>query len=236
MTDSLLSISDLDAFYGESQVLFDVDVDIEEQEVVGIFGRNGMGKTTLLRSIVNQVEHTGTITFSGDDISELQSYEIVRRGIAYIPEERDIYADLTVKENISLAASQFVDDDEMSKRLDRILELFPNLEERIDQDAGTLSGGEQQMLAIARGLIIQPELILLDEPTEGLAPIIVDRLMETLEELAADGQTIVLVEQNINRTLSLVDRGYFIENGRVVADGTAEELEDDTLQQQYLTV
>lgn len=236
MSDVLLSVADLDAFYDESQVLFDVSVDINDNEVVGVFGRNGMGKTTLLRSIVNQVHHTGTVRFEGDEISTLPTNEIARRGVAYVPEDRAIYAELSVEENIDLAAPRGVSSDELDRRLDRILQMFPNLEERFDSPGGTLSGGEQQMLAIARGLITQPKLLLLDEPTEGLAPVIIDDLLESLEELAEAERTIVLVEQNINRTLSIVDRGYFIENGRIVADGDAEELADESLQQQYLTI
>jgi len=236
VSDVLLSVADLDAFYDESQVLFDVSVDINDNEVVGVFGRNGMGKTTLLRSIVNQVHHTGTVRFEGDEISTLPTNEIARRGVAYVPEDRAIYAELSVEENIDLAAPRGVSSDELDRRLDRILQMFPNLEERFDSPGGTLSGGEQQMLAIARGLITQPKLLLLDEPTEGLAPVIIDDLLESLEELAEAERTIVLVEQNINRTLSIVDRGYFIENGRIVADGDAEELADESLQQQYLTI
>lgn len=236
MSETLLSVSDLDAFYGDSQVLFDVTVDVGDQEVVGIFGRNGMGKTTLLRSVMNQVRHTGTATFEGDDITQLRPYEINRRGVAYVPEDRAIYAELSVEENIDLAAPRNVEREEVDRRLDRILQMFPNLEERFDQPGGTLSGGEQQMLAIARGLITRPKLLLLDEPTEGLAPVIIDDLMRSLGELAEEDQTLVLVEQNINRTLSVVDRGYFIENGRIVAEGDDEALADEDLQQEYLTI
>ena len=236
MSEPLLSVDGLDAFYGDSQALFDVTLSVEPEEVVGLFGRNGMGKTTLLRSIVNQVRHTGTVTFEGEDVSGLRSFEIIRRGVAYVPEDRAVYAELTVEENIELAAPREVDTDEVQRRLERILEMFPNLEERLDRPGGTLSGGEQQMLAIARGLVAQPTLLLLDEPTEGLAPVIIDDLMETLEELAGEERTIVLVEQNINRTLPIVDRGYFIENGRVVAEGDAEELADESLQREYLTI
>lgn len=236
MSDTLLSVSDLDAFYGDSQVLFDISFDIHDQEVVGIFGRNGMGKTTLLRSILNQVDHTGAVTFEGENIAKLKPYEITRRGVAYVPEDRAIYSELSVEENINLAAPRGVDDDEIDRRLDRIIEMFPNLRDRFNQPGGTLSGGEQQMLAIARGLITQPKLLLLDEPTEGLAPVIIDDLMETLAELANEDWTIVLVEQNINRTLPIVDRGYFIENGRIVAEGDDDKLADETLQQEFLTI
>lgn len=236
MSETLLSVSDLDAYYGESQVLFDVTMDVGDQEVVGLFGRNGMGKTTLLRSIMNQVRHDGTITFAGDDVTHLRPYEISRRGVAYVPEDRAIYAELSVEDNIELAVPRGVGDEEVDRRLEWILEMFPNLEERFDQPGGTLSGGEQQMLAIARGLITQPKLLLLDEPTEGLAPVIIDDLIESLGRLADEDQTLVLVEQNINRTLPIVDSGYFIENGRIVAEGDDEALADEDLQQEYLTI
>lgn len=236
VSEPLLSVSGLDSYYGESQVLFDVSCDIDEQEVVGVFGRNGMGKTTFLRSIINQVTHTGTIRFDGQDITDLPSHAVIREGIAYVPEDRAIYAELTAQENIDLAAPRQVDRAEVDRRLEGILDLFPNLRDRLSQPGGTLSGGEQQMLAIARGLITEPTLLLLDEPTEGLAPVIIDDLMDTLDVIAAEDRTIVIVEQNINRTLSVVDRGYFIENGRFVAEGTAEELGDASLQREHLTV
>jgi branched-chain amino acid transport system ATP-binding protein len=236
--ENLLAVEDMDAYYGESQVLFDVSMTVGQNELVGIFGRNGMGKTTLLRSIVNRVvdRTTGTVTFDGEDISDWTTHEIVRSGISYVPEERAIYSGLSVRENLELAAPHGMDDTAIAARIEELYDRFPRLEERSDRDGGTLSGGEQQMLAIARGLLPEPALLLLDEPTEGLAPIIVDDVVDILEDLAEQDRSVLLVEQNISQTLPVISRGYMIQNGRVVVEGDTEDLGDESVQEQYLTV
>lgn len=234
---TVLNVENLGAYYGESQILFDVSMHVDENDVIGVFGRNGMGKTTLLRSIVNQINRkTGSVTFLDQDITDWETHEIIRSGIAYVPENRDIYAELSVKENLKLAAPRGVSADELERRLNRIYEQFPRLKERSTQHGGTLSGGEQQMLAIARGLVTEPEILLLDEPTEGLAPIVVTDVIDAVEEIADENRTVVLVEQNINRILPIIDRGYVMKKGEVVVEGDAGLLSDEKLQEEHLSV
>jgi len=233
----LLDISELNAFYGESQILFDVSLSIGTNETVGIFGRNGMGKTTLLRSIINHVDRvTGDVVYGGQNITDWQTNRIIREGVAYVPEDRSIYSDMTVEENLRLASPRRIDREEFRTRRDRIYGQFERLGERREQAGGTLSGGEQQMLAIARALITDPKLLLLDEPTEGLAPIIIDDVVDIIQTLSEQNRSIVLVEQKIQRTLSLIDHGHLIEGGELVVDGDPEKLSDEDLQEKYLTV
>ncbi|WP_435183579.1 ABC transporter ATP-binding protein [Halobellus sp. EA9] len=233
----ILTVENLDAFYGESQVLFDVSLSVDENGVVGIFGRNGMGKTTILESIVNRIDRkTGTVRFRDRDISGLAPHEIIRDKIAYVPEDREIYTALTVRENLELATPKGLSEAEQEERIANVFDRFERLDERSAQLGGTLSGGEQQMLAIGRGLVTDPDLLLLDEPTEGLAPIIVDEVVEVLDDLVTQNRAVLLVEQNITRTLPLIDRGYIIESGRIVADGDDEALGDEELHEEYLTV
>jgi len=233
----LLEVEDLDAFYGESQVLFGVDLTVGDNDVVGVFGRNGMGKTTLLDSIVNRIDRkTGTVRFRGEDVTDWPPHDIVRERLAYVPEDREIYPALSVHENLELAVPASVSDDVRDERIGEVFEQFERLGERRDQRGGTLSGGEQQMLAIGRALVSDPDLLLLDEPTEGLAPAIVDDVVDIVEELAAGDRSVLVVEQNIKRMLPIIDRGYLIETGRIVAEGDAEYLSDDDLHEEYLTV
>jgi branched-chain amino acid transport system ATP-binding protein len=233
----LLNISELNAFYGESQILFDVSLSIGTNETVGIFGRNGMGKTTLLRSIINHVDRvTGDVVYGGQNITDWQTNRIIREGVAYVPEDRSIYSDMTVEENLRLASPRRIDREEFRARRDRIYGQFERLGERQEQLGGTLSGGEQQMLAIARALITDPKLLLLDEPTEGLAPIIIDDVVDIIQKLSEQNRSIILVEQKIQRTLTLIDHGHLIEGGVLVVDGDPEKLSDEDLQEKYLTV
>ncbi|MFB6354002.1 MAG: ABC transporter ATP-binding protein [Halobacteriales archaeon] len=233
----LLRGRDLCAFYGESQILFDVSIDVAQNEVVGIFGRNGMGKTTLLESLVNRIDRkTGTVEYRGEDITDWAPHDIIREGIAYVPADREVYPALTVRENLELATSKDLSDDERDRRIQAVFEQFERLDERAEQRGGTLSGGEQQMLAIGRALVTEPDLLLLDEPTEGLAPIIVDGVVDVLETIGEQDRSVLLVEQNINRTLPLIERGYILENGRIVAEGDSEYLGDESLQEEHLTV
>lgn len=233
----LLRVRNLSAFYGESQVLFDVSIDVAESEVVGIFGRNGMGKTTLLDSIVNRIDRkTGTVEFRGTEITDWEPHEIIRENIAYVPEDREIYPALTVRENLGLAMPRGISDEDKDERIGRVFDRFGRLEERASQRGGTLSGGEQQMLAIGRGLVTEPDLLLLDEPTEGLAPIIVEDVVDVLEDLATRDLAVLLVEQNITQTLPLIDRGYILESGQIVVEGDDQRLADEALHEKYLTV
>ncbi|SDX94960.1 ABC transporter ATP-binding protein [Halobellus clavatus] len=233
----LLTVEDLNAFYGSSQILFDVSIDVGDNEVIGIFGRNGMGKTTLLDSLVNRIDRkTGRVTYRGEDISEWSTHEIIREQIAYVPEDREIYPALTVRENLELATPSGVSDDVREERIQNVFSQFERLGEREKQRGGTLSGGEQQMLAIGRGLVSDPDLLLLDEPTEGLAPAIIDDVVEILESLVTGDRTVLIVEQNIKRMLPLIDRGYIIQTGEIVEEGDSEYLSDEEIHERYLTV
>ncbi|WP_336023807.1 ABC transporter ATP-binding protein [Halobellus salinisoli] len=233
----LLSVENLNSFYGDSQVLFDVSIELGSNDVVGVFGRNGMGKTTLLNSLVNRIDRkTGTITYRGQDVSEWSTHEIIQGGIAYVPEEREIYPALSVRENLELAMSSSVSDSDREERMQNVFSQFERLGERQEQRGGTLSGGEQQMLAIGRALVTDPDLLILDEPTEGLAPTIIDDVVEILESLIAGDRAVLIAEQNINRMLPLIDRGYMIQTGQIVEEGDSAFLRDEKLQDKYLTV
>jgi branched-chain amino acid transport system ATP-binding protein len=232
--EPLLSLSDVYSSYGKSTVLRGVSLVVERGEVVSLLGRNGAGKTTTLRSIAGLLTPTrGTITFEGEDITDLPDYQISRRGISYVAEDRAIFPDLTVEENLRMGMVQ--GDGIMTRRA--VYDLLPRLEERRTLPASNLSGGEQQMLVIARALLSPTELLLLDEPTEGLAPQIIDRIRELVEHIRSEGVTILLVEQNMEVAVETADRSYIIDKGEIVFDGTAEDLVDDEeLQRQYLGV
>jgi branched-chain amino acid transport system ATP-binding protein len=231
---SLLEVSGLNSYYGDSHILFDVSMRVERNEVVALLGRNGAGKSTTLKSLMGVVTpRTGKVMFNGKDLAGQQSHTIAQAGIQLVHEDRRIFGSLNVEENLVLAGIT------APKRwpLDRIYEMFPRLKERRGNRGTDLSGGEQQMLAIARALIRDPEIILLDEPFEGLAPVIVRDLVNACRALAAAGQTIVLVEQNLAATLALAQRVYIINNGHIVHEGPALEIkkQPDVLQR-YLGV
>jgi branched-chain amino acid transport system ATP-binding protein len=218
---SLLDVKELNSYYGDSHILFDVSLHVEENEVVALLGRNGAGKSTTLKSLMGVVTpRTGSVTLDGVEIAGKKSHVIAQQGMQLVHEERRIFGSLDVEENLALAALT------APKRwpLDRIYEMFPRLKERRGSRGTDLSGGEQQMLAIARALIRDPKVILLDEPFEGLAPVFVRHLMDTCRELAEAGQTVVLVEQNLAATLALAERIYVINNGHVVHEGTTQEI------------
>jgi len=220
---SLLEVNGLNAYYGDSHVLFDVALRVEKAEVVALLGRNGAGKSTTLKSLMSIVTpRAGSILFDGVDIAGRKSHAIAHAGMQLVPEERRIFGSLNVEENLVLAGLT------APKRwpLDRIYALFPRLRERRTSRGTDLSGGEQQMLAIARGLIRDPKILLLDEPFEGLAPIIVRDLLDTCRALAADGQTILVVEQNISAAMTLADRVYIINNGHMVEELTAQAVRE----------
>ena len=218
---SLLEVNGLNSYYGDSHILFDVSLRVERNEVVALLGRNGAGKSTTLKSLMGVVQpRAGVVKFDGVDMAGEKSHRIAQAGMQLVHEERRIFGSLNVEENLVLAG--------LTARnkwpLRRIYDMFPRLEERRGSRGTDLSGGEQQMLAIARALIRDPKIILLDEPFEGLAPVIVRDLVEACRKLAADGQTIVLVEQNLAATLALADRAYIINNGHIVHEGPVQEI------------
>lgn len=232
---SLLSLADVHASYGKSTVLWGVSLDVDRGEVVSLLGRNGAGKTTTLRTIAGVLTPgQGSITFDGEEITALPDFEISRRGISYVAEERSIFPDLTVEENLRMGAVK--GGDGIMTR-DEVYDLLPRLRERRTYAASNLSGGEQQMLVIARALLSRTELLLLDEPTEGLAPQIVERIRELIEHIREQGVTILLVEQNLEVAVETADRSYIIDKGEIVYEGTTAELADDeAVQQEYLGV
>jgi branched-chain amino acid transport system ATP-binding protein len=231
---SLLEVNGLNSYYGDSHILFDVSLRVERNEVVALMGRNGAGKSTTLKSLMGVVTpRTGTVMFNGANIAGRKSHSIAQAGMQLVHEERRIFGSLSVEENLVLAGLT------ASGRwpLDRIYRMFPRLKERRGSRGTDLSGGEQQMLAIARALVRDPKIILLDEPFEGLAPVIVRDLMAACRELAASGQTIVLVEQNLAATLALAQRVYIINNGHIAHEGPAQEIKaKPDILQRYLGV
>jgi branched-chain amino acid transport system ATP-binding protein len=220
----LLQVKEINAFYGISHILFDVSLEVDEGEVVCLLGRNGVGKTTTLRSIMGLTPfRSGSILFKGTDLSGKQPFEIARMGIGFVPEDRVIFPDLTVKENLEMGVKRRSDG---RWTLDRIFRMFPILEKRHSQMGGTLSGGEQQMLTIGRTLMGNPILLMLDEPSEGLAPLVVRELTGQVRNLKKGGMPILLTEQNTSFTLMLSDRGYILEKGHVRWDGPVSELKE----------
>lgn len=236
MSAPLLEVKGLEAAYHGLQVLFDVNLEVREGEVVSIVGANGAGKTTLLKTISGLVaEHSGEILFRGEDLGHLPAHRIVGTGLVMVPEGRHLFPFLNVEENLRLGAYHKGARAAMAERIDRMFGLFPRLAERRRQLAGSLSGGEQQMCAIARAMMAGPELLMLDEPSLGLAPIIVEDVFSLVESLAAEGQTVLLVEQNVAEALTFGHRAYVLEQGRIVMEGTGEELlGNKQLQEAYL--
>jgi branched-chain amino acid transport system ATP-binding protein len=232
---AMLEVKDLQTFYGTIQALKGISLEVEEGEVVTLIGANGAGKSTTLRSISGLTPpREGSIRFEGKEIGETPPQEIVRLGISQSPEGRKVFQRMTVSENLDLGAYLRRDDDIQSD-VDRVYELFPRLQERSSQKAGTMSGGEQQMLAIGRALMAQPKLLLLDEPSMGLAPILVERIYETVVEINKQGTTILLVEQNANFALEVSDRAYVLETGTIALSDDADKLRGNPeVQKAYL--
>lgn len=221
---SLLEVNGLNAYYADSHILFDVSLHVESQEVVALLGRNGAGKSTTLKSLMGVVTpRSGSVRLDGAELAGRKSHAIARAGMQLVHEERRIFGSLSVEENLVLAGFTA----RPAWPLERVYELFPRLKERRRSRGTDLSGGEQQMLAIARALLRSPKLLLLDEPFEGLAPVIVRDLLAVCERLAAAGQTIIIVEQNIAAALSIASRAYILNNGHLVFDGSSAELQDN---------
>ncbi|QBR49489.1 high-affinity branched-chain amino acid ABC transporter ATP-binding protein LivF [Erwinia sp. QL-Z3] len=220
----ILSLENVSAHYGKIQALHNVSLHINQGEIVTLIGANGAGKTTILGTLCGEPRATqGSITFDGKAITEWQTARIMREAIAIVPEGRRVFSRMTVEENLAMGGF-FAERQQYQTRIKRVYELFPRLYERRVQRAGTMSGGEQQMLAIGRALMSQPRLLLLDEPSLGLAPIIIQQIFDTIEQLRQEGMTIFLVEQNANQALKLADRGYVLENGHVVLEDTGDAL------------
>lgn len=235
-SDPLLKLSDVTAGYGDVQVLWGVTFSIRAGEIATLIGANGAGKTTTLKTISGIVRATGgRIMFDGADLTKLPSHRIAALGIAHVPEGRGLFPSMNVKENLELGLIGREARRRRAASLERVFALFPKLQQRLHQTAGTLSGGEQQMVAIARGLMSLPRLLILDEPSLGLAPIVVKEMFETIRTINVEGTTVLLVEQNVKQSLSLAARAFVLENGRIVLEGTGAELsEDDRVRLAYL--
>jgi len=233
---ALLEVQDIHSYYGHIQALRGVSLTVEEGEIVTLIGSNGAGKTTTLRSIHGMLHpREGRILFDGEEIQSLPAHDMIGRGIAQSPEGRKIFSRMTVLENLEMGAYHRNDRAEIRQDMDRVFDLFPRLKERVKQEAGTMSGGEQQMLAIGRALMSHPKLLLLDEPSMGLAPVLVERIFQVIREINEQGTTILLVEQNANVALEIATRGYVLETGKIVNSAPAEKLrEDPKVREAYL--
>lgn len=232
----MLKVEGINASYGDIQVLWDVSFAVDKGEVISIVGGNGAGKTTIVRAVSGLIGITkGSIKLDGVEIGNQPCYKVLARGLVHVPEGRQLFHEMTVFENLELGAYSKEARSRMKESLDKIYEWFPVLNERKEQMAGTLSGGEQQMVAIARGYMSQPRVIILDEPSLGLAPNIVDHIMEVVKDLAQQGVTVILVEQDVRKALKVSNRGYVLENGVVRLEGTASSLlNNDEVKKAYL--
>ncbi len=232
----MLKVENINVYYGAIHALKGISVEVKQGEIVTLIGANGAGKSTILRTISGLLRaKTGDIVFEGNAIGGMPAEEIVRKGISQVPEGRRIFANMTVAENLELGAYIRSDKAGIRKDIDKVFERFPRLGERRAQVAGTLSGGEQQMLAIGRGLMSQPKLMLLDEPSMGLAPLLVKEIFSIIQEINASGTTILLVEQNAHMALSIAHKAYVLETGRITLSGTAKELsESEAVRKAYL--
>jgi branched-chain amino acid transport system ATP-binding protein len=224
----LLDVRKLNAYYGEARALRDVDLEIADGEIASVVGPNGAGKSTLVNAIAGLLrDRRGEIVFDGVDLMRPRSYEVCEHGIAIVPEGRRVFAGMTVRDNLELGAYRRGARAERGERLARVHDLFPILRQRAEQRAGTLSGGEQQMLALGRALMAGPRLLLLDEPSLGLAPVVVDTLFDALQEIHASGVSVLLVEQNVTRALAISQRGHLLSDGTIVRSGAAKSLLND---------
>jgi len=232
----LLEVKDLNVYYGAIHALQGISFDLEEGEIVTLIGANGAGKSTTLKTISGLLRaRTGTVRLRGEDLTSMPAQNIVKLGMVHVPEGRKIFAPLTVQENLEMGAYTRKDKVEIERNMERAFKSFPRLKERMNQLGGTLSGGEQQMLAIGRGLMAQPKVLLLDEPSMGLAPILVEEIFAIIKAINAEGVSVLLVEQNALMALSIAHRGYVLETGTIMLSGTGQELlENPQVQSAYL--
>ncbi|MDD6492750.1 MAG: ABC transporter ATP-binding protein [Firmicutes bacterium] len=233
---AMLEIKDLEVYYGMIKAIKGVTFEVNEGEVIALIGANGAGKTTILHTITGLLEaKKGSVYFDGKDITKVPAHKIVSMGMAHVPEGRRVFANLSVLQNLKMGAYTRKDKDEIEETLKMVYKRFPRLEERQNQLAGTLSGGEQQMLAMGRALMSHPRIILMDEPSMGLSPIFVNEIFDIIKEVSASGTTVLLVEQNAKKALSISDRAYVLETGNIVLEGKAEELlNNDSIKKAYL--
>ena len=234
---AILEVKGLEVYYGVIQAIKGISFEVNQGEIIALIGANGAGKTTTLQTITGLIpSKAGTITYEGKDITKIPRYKLVGMGIAHVPEGRRVFAELSVLQNLKLGAYTRNDKNEMEETLKMVYERFPRLEERKNQMAGTLSGGEQQMLAMGRALMSHPKLIVMDEPSMGLSPLYVNEIFDIIQKINKDGVTVLLVEQNAKKALSIANRAYVLETGKIALSGDAKELmNDDSVKKAYLS-
>lgn len=232
----MLSVNNLEVYYGVINAIKGISFEVKEGEIVTLIGANGAGKTTILQTLSGLIKpKSGTIQYDGEDLTKVEPHDIIKRGIAHVPEGRRIFPNMTVEDNLELGGYILKDKSQIKEGLQKAYSMFPRLEERKKQLAGTLSGGEQQMLAIGRALMTNPKIVLMDEPSMGLAPILVKEIFNIIKRINDEGTTVLLVEQNANMALSIADRAYVLETGKIVSQGSASELlENDDIKKAYL--
>jgi branched-chain amino acid transport system ATP-binding protein len=235
---AMLEVNDINTYYGNIHALRGISISVDEGEIVTLIGANGAGKTTTLRTISGLIKpRTGNVVLEGEDLVKYKAHELVYKGVAMVPEGRGIFARLTVSENLDMGAFSRKDKARVASDLERVFDLFPRLKERRTQVAGTLSGGEQQMLATGRALMADPSLLLMDEPSMGLAPVLVESVFETIKRINEEGTTILLVEQNATMALSVANRGYVLQTGEIVLQDSADNLrQNEMVQKAYLGI
>ncbi len=234
---AILEVKGLEVYYGVIQAIKGISFEVNQGEIIALIGANGAGKTTTLQTITGLIpSKAGTITYEGKDITKVPGYRLVSMGIAHVPEGRRVFAELSVLQNLKLGAYTRTDKNEMEETLKEVYRRFPRLEERRNQMAGTLSGGEQQMLAMGRALMSHPKLIVMDEPSMGLSPLYVNEIFDIIQKINADGVTVLLVEQNAKKALSIANRAYVLETGKIALSGDAKALmNDDSVKKAYLS-
>ncbi|WP_418540065.1 ABC transporter ATP-binding protein [Massilistercora timonensis] len=232
----MLTIKDLEVYYGVIQAIKGVSFEVNQGEVIALIGANGAGKTTILHTITGLLApKNGSVVFEGKELTKMPAHKIVSLGMAHVPEGRRVFADLSVYENLRMGAYTRKDRNEIEETLEKVYQRFPRLKERRNQMAGTLSGGEQQMLAMGRALMSKPKILLMDEPSMGLSPIMVNEIFSIIQEVSDSGTTVLLVEQNAKKALSIADRGYVLETGNIVLEGKASDLlNNDSIKKAYL--